>query len=309
MNTLENQIVSRDTPLHVVTPISGNLADLSKLETTRLAATNYPISFIYVVDTDSEQDFERICSSISPGDHARVEIIRINVKSPGLARNAALQRIESGWICFWDADDLPQVREFYEMVCTAEKNSNTICLGGFQTINSKGIIKGHFPLSKTKKKTLIHVGMNPGLWRFGFQRELIGKTRFKEYKMAEDQLFLAEIEFSLDNLFNYTNSVYRYTIDEPGQLTRDAEAVKDLLKTYKEMYARLGLRSSPLRATRTLMFTRQLLTGMKRLPVKDKFKVIRFTLFILLRSQGLRIQLLKSLFIIIRTKKGQPDVS
>lgn len=304
MISISNLSLSRDVQLHVITPISGNLRDLSRLETTRSAAKFYAIRFIYIIDTDSDVEFQRISDSISNNDRANVELIHVNVKSPGLARNAGLEKIVKGWICFWDADDLPRVSEFYEMVVSADKNFQSICIGGFEIADQSGDVKGHFPLSENRERILFDIGMNPGLWRFGFQRELIGKIRFREYRMAEDQLFLAEIDFNFDKMLAYRDSVYRYFNVVPGQLTRDASAMKDILKTYREMYLRLRPRISPLSEMTTLMLTRQLLTGVKRLPLMDKFRVIRFGIFVIFISNGLRIQFLKCFCLIYRTKKG-----
>lgn len=298
-----------DVTLNVVTPISGNLNDLSRLEKTRFAAKSYAIHFIYVVDTDSDADFERIRDSISNDDLANVEIIQLNVKAPGMARNAGLERIVEGWTCFWDADDLPHVGEFYEMVKVAEKNSKTICVGGFEIVDSNEKIKEFFPVSQDKDKALIDVGMNPGLWRFCFQRELIGTVKFLDYRMAEDQLFLAEIDFCFDNMLTFTSSVYRYFNDVPGQLTRDPQAINDILETYSEMYLRLRPKKSVLSKMTSLMLARQLLTGLKRLPVVDKLRVTQFALFAIVNSQGLRFQLFNSFYRIYCARKGQQDAA
>lgn len=298
-----------DITLNVVTPISGNLQDLSRLEKTRFAAKSYAIHFIYVVDTDSDADFQRIRDSISKDDLTNVELIRLNVNAPGIARNAGLARIAKGWTCFWDADDLPNVGEFYEMVRVAEKNSKTICIGGFEIVDSKEIIKKYFPISQDKEKALIDVGMNPGLWRFCFQRELIGTVKFLDYRMAEDQLFLAEIDFCFDNMITHSSSVYRYFNDVPGQLTRDPRAINDILETYSEMYLRLRSKESVLSTMTSLMLARQLLTGFKRLPVVDKFRVARFAIYAIVNSQGLRFQLFNSFYVIYCARKGQQDAA
>jgi glycosyltransferase involved in cell wall biosynthesis len=298
------QLNSSETVLHVITPISGNLDDLSRLAVTRAAARELPINFIYVVDSNTDLDYERIIKSLSSEELARVEVIHLNVKSPGLARNAGLERIIDGWISFWDADDFPRVREFYEMVVNADRNKKSICAGGFEIFNQQSHLLVYKPLSDIEETALIQVGVHPGLWRFSFKRNAIGNVQFKQYRMAEDQLFLAELDIDLSKFISVENSVYKYVVGDPSQLTRDADAIKDIANACKDMYARIEKRQSLMNSVRTTMFLRQVLTGLKRLPIGEKIKVFHFTLGAIIKARGSRIQFFRSLMLILRARKS-----
>ena len=291
--------------LHIVTPIFGKLFDLSKLASTRSEAKYFPIDFTYIIDTDSHIDFKRICDSISPQDLARVEIILVDVKSPGLARNAGLEKIKKGWVSFWDADDVPKVSEFYEMVLNADRLALSVCAGSFEVLDSQGVTTRDFLLSEEKENALTEIGMNPGLWRFSFRREIIKDSRFTKHRMAEDQLFLSEIDFTIDDFFISRSFVYRYLINQPGQLTSNTDAIVDLLNVYAEMYRKLRRCTGPQDSMRILMFTRQIITGLKLLSIRKKFEVLRFFFLAIIMANGFRIQLLKSIFLILRVRKGQ----
>jgi hypothetical protein len=291
-----------DVCLHIVTPIHGKLTDLSKLETTRSASKGLPVKFIYVIDTDSGKDFERIHNSLSLTDLKRVKVIQADVESPGLARNVGLETVTSGWVCFWDADDLPAVSKFYEMVRIANQEMFSICAGGYETLTVDGITGREYLLPQTSQSSLIEIGINPGLWRFAFKRETIGELKFSSYRMAEDQLFLAEVNF--DEIYIFEDIVYKYRIDQPGQLTRNKEALKDIVFVYKEMYEKLIQRKIPHDSFRILMLTRQLLTGIKYLPLNHKFNVILFMCKVIIQANGFRAQIFKSLVIILAQRKA-----
>jgi len=289
--------------LHVVTPIHGKLTDLSKLTTTRSFSSGFPVKFIYVIDTDSSEDFERIMKSISTADLEKVKVIRTNVKSPGLARNVGLEMITSGWVCFWDADDLPAVTEFCDMVRIANQEFYSICAGGYETLNVEGATEGKYLLPQNLQRSMIEIGINPGLWRFAFKREVIGELKFSRFRMAEDQLFLAKLD--LAQMYISEDAVYKYIINQPGQLTRNKDALRDIVFAYKEMYENLARRRVPQDSLRILMFTRQMITGIKYLPPIDKFKVILFMSSIFIEATEFRRKIIESLILIFKHRKAK----
>jgi hypothetical protein len=75
---------------------------------------------------------------------------------------------------------------------------------------------------------LEQVAVNPGLWRFAFKSQIATATNFRELKMAEDQIFLAEALMRSKKIDFLPEIVYEYWQYPSGQLTKDKSALKDL---------------------------------------------------------------------------------
>ena len=72
------------------------------------------------------------------------------------------------------------------------------------------------------------VGIEPGLWRWGFKKTLIGDIEFPETRMGEDQIFLLRVQPFQNPIYTTNKFVYKYCINEPNQLTSSKMAIKDL---------------------------------------------------------------------------------
>jgi hypothetical protein len=115
----------------------------------------------------------------------------------------------------------------------------------------------------------------PGIWRFAFKKELIKGRRFPDYRMGEDQVFLAKILLSEQNYLRYEEIVYGYSCNNPGQLTKDRKAVSDLEFAIKEM---LEIISHSQLSTKVIqmLLSRQILTLLKRGTLRLRLRSVGF---------------------------------
>ena len=145
--------------------------------------------------------------------------------NPGAARNAGIGLATCDWICFWDADDLPEPQVVLALLDNFRDVD--ILVGQYRIMDwntKKESSKKYLDLDKYS------VAMNPGLWRHVFKRSLVKGVLFPELTMAEDQVYLATaylrakvIAFTESNTYNYFQNV-------PLQLTGSAIDTTSLSK-------------------------------------------------------------------------------
>ena len=82
--------------------------------------------------------------------------------------------------------------------------------------------------------------MNPGLWRWAFNRKHIQNIDFTEHLMGEDQLFLAACAPRSCEVYIADFVVYRYFKGVEGQLTSRFDAIKDLVEVNEHMQNKLA---------------------------------------------------------------------
>ena len=185
---------------------------------------------------------------------------------PGPARNAGLELVRSGWVTFWDSDDIPEVTEVMKMINNASESGQEIALGGFNVklLNSEKSATRHLIQESNQRTLFEEIGINPGLWRWAFQRTLIENTRFMPFRMAEDQCFLFDLKFMDNEIYIHNKAVYTYFIGDENQLTRNSKAISDLLRSVPYLIdAMRGCKPSTSAFGATLI-TRQIFTALRR---------------------------------------------
>ena len=294
-----------DFLLTVVTPISGALIDFSKMQTTLKAAYGLPIKFRYIIDTPSEQRAEEIKSLLLASQFNQPEFLNVDVSAPGVARNFGLSGLQTDWTTFWDADDAPDVIEFLKMVDSADKSGFEVCLGNygvFEDQTSKFVYKSNTP--KIFPELGKSLGLNPGLWRFGFKSSLIDSRQFCELKMAEDQLFLAELNLQILPIYVFDGIVYNYYTGDKRHLTKNKKALKQLPKASSNLLERLDQFPELIGDFTVIMLSRQILTSIKKAPFTSKLKAIALGLKALFLRKRLSSLFLKSiLFILLHSRE------
>jgi glycosyltransferase involved in cell wall biosynthesis len=195
-------------------------------------------------DFDTEKELEDF---VNAQDSSNLVFISGQFGGPGLARNAAMHQITTEYFCFWDSDDIPLVQNFYEMVCAAAENEIEIVVGEYETTMKNSY---QYENSANAKFLLIdQVALNPGLWRMAFVSKHFSEYRFRELRLAEDQLFLVEIDFAERRISADPRTVYCYNSASPGSLTKQRSNLSDictLLGVIKfKLASSLSLQSRP----------------------------------------------------------------
>ena len=195
----------------------------------------------------------------------KIVLLEDKYGSPGAARNAGLDEAKSKWIAFWDSDDLPDLAEFLEMIQNAENGNFKIAIGGFETVG--------FGSDETTYRNVSlpsigewgsNIPLNPGIWRWAFQRDIIGNRRFQNFLMGEDQCFLVLLEPLSKNIYIHEKSVYFYQIDQPGQLTRNRSAINEITKSIEYLHKLFRGRNRRPNYFEIVILIRQIITAIKK---------------------------------------------
>ena len=152
-------------------------------------------------------------------DKSRFTVIKGRFGSPGAARNAGLAQVLAQWVAFWDSDDVPNPKQFLEMILQGQRSGAKICIGSYEMnlVNSEREVK-HRVASRP-----LNVAFSPGIWRMAFNSHLLHGIKFSKSLWGEDQRLLFEIDYLKNSIFYYKESVYTYCLGFNDQLTRSKQ--------------------------------------------------------------------------------------
>jgi len=221
------------------------------------------IQVILVVDSPVPTRRTETESVLSGLTNPLFEMVTGDYRSPGVARNAGLAKIDSKWICFWDCDDYPNPKEMLAEITIAESRGSAILIGSYEIEESNPeletkIVKIH------ERGNLDEIFMSPGIWRFAFNRSQVNIPEFTEFRMGEDQVFLASIEIAKRPIYFSQVCVYRYRKHAIGSLTANTDAWRDLRSTIGYMFLKLSASKGKDRRLIWIATTNQVLSYMRR---------------------------------------------
>lgn len=215
--------------LTAIVPISEMSGRLHNLKNWLSSIHHLDIQVIIVHDYRDSETERQVLSILSALNSSKIIFLSGTFGSPGAARNAGLERVESKFVCFWDSDDLPLPQSIIPQLETYTEDYD-ILVGQYVRTSNHTKNMQHL---KSKDCSINDVAMNPGLWRMIFRRDFISSVKFKKMHMGEDQLFLAEI-MSLKPRMCFTNTLfYKYFVGHPGQLTQSPAAISELIDAFR----------------------------------------------------------------------------
>jgi len=230
-------------------------------------------------DPDTLFELKELLNSLNS---EKFHLISGNYGSPGAARNAGLELIQDGWVTFWDSDDRPEPSLYIEMARMSELKNARVGVGLYKNI--KNSTETDELLNGISGFSIFEIALNPGIWRWVFHRNKIGSTRFNELRMGEDQLFLMELEPFSESI-SYTHEVvYKYFTNVDGQLTKSPKSVSDLIEVLPISSKLIKNRTGQQDKFNKLLFSRQIVTILKRCNPRLKLTVIQFLLFELFKQ-------------------------
>ncbi len=249
--------------------MSGKLKNLTDW---LIEIAHYPVQVIIVHDVQDELTGPELDGLIAKLGNSQITLINEYCGSPGSARNLGLRYAHTDWICFWDSDDRPRVREFLKLISNAEAHHSDYCAGSYEEISANGIKTHRLPNSINFDPT--HLLQNPGIWRMGFNRNFIGDAKFAESRMAEDQYFLCNLDLFSGKMYASDEVVYEYYTNFKSQLTKSKSALNDIPKVLK-LLLNLSQSASSSKQEHFILsvFIRVSLTGIKRSSPRVKMQI------------------------------------
>ena len=257
-----------------VTKMHRRLAHLEKM--FRDPEANL-IEFIVVHDIADEltgEDLIPLCNSFS-----NVRLLQGKYGSPGRARNAGIEIATGEWIAFWDSDDDPSIGAFILMANNTDKFGFNVGIGDYHAINDLNL----FEYYSSPRKKISNLYINVGLWRMCFRRDRIKDIKFKSFRMAEDQVFFAELDLSESEIFFLEEPVYTYFFGSSHHLTQDPKAILDLREA--SIFIESIISDEKINRNLLSMFLRQRISLIKRIKFSQRLLETYLTLMSIFRLQ------------------------
>ena len=266
MNFLISFIMPIGNPVRDFDNIVANVKEFESIDQSEL---------ILVIDTPDCPEARALTDIYS--HKKNLTVLHSSCGNPGGARNLGKEHSTGEWVSFIDSDDSIDFKNYHQLVVEGSLAGAELALGRYQLMKEAGITLD------SKEYLSAHcvakcIARNPGIWRMSFKRDLIEAINFPNLRMAEDQIFLARLRIWERDIWISDLLVYTYRRDIVGQLTRNQEAISDLLKAqeiilgllFREPQKSVGF------GILATVFINQLLTSVRHLGLRS-FEPLRRT--------------------------------
>lgn len=240
-----------------VIPIHNSEGKTAKLRESIKQASD--IHFVLVFDSCDDGTLREFGAILENIEKLNVNAIYGEFGSPGVARNAGLQMVNSEWVVFWDSDDCPEPKVLVECIKSLDNNRIDMVVTQYSKF---GYLSQELLGRTSDTRHKYQLAVNPGIWRIAFSTRFIKDVRFPRFRMGEDQCFLAEMLSKGPNLIFNSLATYTYTVGSPGQLTQDPQAKLELNHALK-FTIRKFLKTKHNRLVLGLMASRQIISFLK----------------------------------------------
>ena len=204
---------------------------LNRLETSLSHSLTQQVKFVLIEDRSDDDTYVELERLKAKYSEIEIELMRVSLGSPGLARNSGLDTVQTEYFMFADSDDNFFTSNILDAIDSAPGDTDVIIGSFLKSTNKSGKVSSINP----SHPLYLDLAMNPGLWRMVFKTSAMNTIRFKSYKMAEDQLWLAEAGL-LDKKIILSKSIfYEYFINNIGSLTSNKATRQDLKLVLNEI--------------------------------------------------------------------------
>ena len=278
-------------PLSIIIPIGNYARDRENISRI-LDSINLP-SCQAILVMDNQDYLNEVELSNKLNDYRNLDslMLSVNYRNPGSTRNAGIKFAKYKWIAFWDSDDYPDIDSFLKMSEYADKNNFKVCWGKYIVKSNSNVNYVQGSLFNKYQKFIM--ALNPGVWRFIFDKDYVNNLAFPPLKLGEDQVFLAKVLGNTDSIGYFDQYIYSYVKDSAESLTNSHFSHSDLSQAVKEIsLLRRTIRTNKL--VIEIMFQRLQLTL-----IKKNLKLSSFQFWIKDFITSDRVLILNSLVLII----------
>ena len=176
---------------------------------------------IVIHDFGDEETRIELLSILPTNENIEVILVEGDFGGPGAARNAGLPFITSEWVCFWDSDDRVNVSDLLQWVHSVDQEILDLAVFRFSRISNiaRSTPKNQKNWNESNESNFITWAMDPGLWRCVIKSGLVKGHHFPNYKIGEDQVFLASLLKLNPRVIFENRDLYEYNIGDARQLT------------------------------------------------------------------------------------------
>jgi len=209
------------TPLAtVVVPVKNMSGRVKNMSSWLEEAEDFSIEIIFVDDDSTDSTFNELAELKQYFDSLKIQVINGVFSGPGGARNAGLSLAQGQWVVFWDSDDIPYPKAFFEMIKVATRRELDFAVGNWIESPNNNFQQVTLKIA-THGNNLRELIEYPGIWRWAFRRSAIGDARFPQILLGEDLIFLSKLQIRLSRVYRCRELVYSYSTGDESQLTSD----------------------------------------------------------------------------------------
>ncbi|ASY16701.1 glycosyltransferase [Candidatus Planktophila versatilis] len=201
-----------------------------------------------------------------------IHCVEVSKGNPGETRNAGIEIASGDWISFIDSDDFVEFSGYVDLVEKAQLAGADFAVGQYvrMLLADSGLTKTFVP---SNQDSIEQLARDPGIWRMCFRRDLISANRFTPMRMAEDQVFLLNLEFWKHKALFSRLPIYSYRTGVETQLTQTLDAFDDIKLSIGIFFDYLFNVSQERddRKIVSIMLSSQLISVFRRKPFKGPF--------------------------------------
>ncbi len=227
---------STDSALTIVVPVHNMSGRLSHLHSWLDQAQGFNVKVILVHDKSDDSTSTELEELIHDKKCGNFSILNVEVKSPGLARNAGLREVDTPWFSFADADDVVYLSALIRLLKDTKSSGSDLGIGAYSSINLKtGSETLCTPPNYDEEDLALHLAKTMGLWRFIFSTEPFKDVRFTRHRIGEDFIFANVVLSRANRIQTSSEIVYMYFHGGEQNLTSNKSVMSEMLDVIKVM--------------------------------------------------------------------------
>lgn len=242
-----------------------------------------PLEYELIIAHDiKNREFSPFETNNLKAAHQNLKIVEGYFGGPGNSRNEGLRLVNSSYVAFWDADDLPSITNFNEMYEQFRNSHYEIAVGGYSKLNLKNSKRNI--ILPNQDALLYQIAGEVALWRFIFQTQTVQGIKFPKLYMAEDQIFVSNVFSSIERIKVFRKVVYNYIYNNNEQLTSGVYDYKIFVEAINLLFSDLKKKDLQQQNFAKLLIIRLCLTLLKNFNFKQIVNVILSITQLLLRD-------------------------